>query len=148
MKKIEDILKEEGVYVSITSGISMYPLLRDRKDTIVVRPCRERLKKYDVPLYRCGERYILHRILKVYPDHYVIRGDNCVQKEYVADDQILGVLTQIYRNGKLVSTDDFCYRSYAKIWTLIYPLRYLYKRIRSYAGKCFRCLKNAGHVKG
>lgn len=146
MKKIEDILKEEGVYVSITSGISMYPLLRDRKDTIVVRPCKGRLKKYDVPLYRSGERYILHRILKVNPDHYVIRGDNCVQKEYVADDQILGVLTQIYRNGKLVSTDDFCYRSYAKIWTLIYPLRYLYKRIRSCAGKCFRRLKNAGRA--
>ena len=32
-------------------GNSMYPMLRSRRDTIVVRPCTGRLRQYDVALY-------------------------------------------------------------------------------------------------
>ena len=49
---IEEGLKKNGYHASTTSGYSMYPLLRDRRDNIVVRPCSGRLKKYDVPLYK------------------------------------------------------------------------------------------------
>ena len=31
-----------------------------------------RLKKYDVPLYRRGADYVLHRVVKVLPESYVI----------------------------------------------------------------------------
>ena len=47
---IEDALNEKGVYVSTTSGVSMYPMLRNRRDTIIVKPPTAPLKKYDVPL--------------------------------------------------------------------------------------------------
>ena len=80
--RIEDVLREKGLYVSTTAGVSMYPMLRDRRDTIMIRPAEGRLKKYDVPLYRRGEAYVLHRIVKVLPDSYVICGDNCFKKEY------------------------------------------------------------------
>ena len=72
--KIEQVLEREGVYVATISGVSMYPMLRNRRDTIVVTPCKGRLEKYDVPLYRVGKKYVLHRILEVRPDSYVIRG--------------------------------------------------------------------------
>ena len=61
-------LKKTGYHASTTVGYSMYPLLRDRRDNIVVRPCNGRLKKYDVPLYKRGDEYVLHRIIKVLPD--------------------------------------------------------------------------------
>ena len=70
--RIEDVLREKGLYVSTTAGVSMYPMLRDRRDTIMIRPAEGRLKKYDVPLYRRGKAYVLHRIVKVLPDSYVI----------------------------------------------------------------------------
>ena len=78
----------------------MYPMLRDRRDTIMIRPVEGRLKKYDVPLYRRGyrrgEAYVLHRIVKVLPDSYVICGDNCFKKEYgIREEQILGVLDRL-----------------------------------------------------
>ena len=37
MKTIEEIINEEGFFMSTTSGVSMYPMLRDRKDTIVIQ---------------------------------------------------------------------------------------------------------------
>ena len=110
---IEEGLKKNGYHASTTSGYSMYPLLRDRRDNIVVRPCSGRLKKYDVPLYKRGNEYVLHRIIKVLPDGYVICGDNCINKEYnIKDENILGVLTEVYRNNKKINMDGLPYKIY------------------------------------
>ena len=58
----------------------------------MVKKAIGRLKKYDVPLYKKGDSYVLHRVMEVLPDSYIIRGDNCDQKEYgITDDQILGM---------------------------------------------------------
>ena len=35
---IEGVLARDGVWVSTTAGTSMWPMLRDRRDTVVVRP--------------------------------------------------------------------------------------------------------------
>ena len=60
--RIEDVLAHEGAYVATTAGVSMRPLLRDRRDTVVIEPCAGRLAKYDVPLYRRGSDYVLLRV--------------------------------------------------------------------------------------
>ena len=41
---IEEVLEQKGIYVSTTAGVSMYPLLRHRKDTIVIHSAEGRLK--------------------------------------------------------------------------------------------------------
>ena len=74
---IEDVLAQDGVWVSTTVGISMWPMLRNRRDTIVVRPCKSQLQKYDVALYRRGDAYVLHRVIGVKESNYRILGDNC-----------------------------------------------------------------------
>lgn len=35
---IEGVLARDGVWVSTTAGTSMWPMLRDCRDTVVVRP--------------------------------------------------------------------------------------------------------------
>lgn len=123
-RRIEDVVAQDGIYVGTTSGVSMYPMLRDRRDTIIIQPCQGRLKKYDVPLYHRGEKYVLHRIVKVLPDSYVICGDNCIRKEYgISDQQIIGVLTGFYRDGKVIDMNGYGYRCYARIWVWLYPFR-------------------------
>ena len=130
-RKIEDVLSEEGVFVSTTVGFSMYPMLRNRKDTIIVCPYEGRLKKYDVPLYKRGSDYILHRVLEVRPDSYVMCGDNCIQKEYgITEDQILGVLTGFYRGKRQVNMDGWLYKVYVRCWCGLFPLRRIWKRGR------------------
>lgn len=138
-RQIEDVLKEEGVFVSTTVGVSMFPMLRNRKDTIIVTPYKGRLKKYDVPLYKRDSSYILHRIIEVRPDSYVICGDNCIQKEYgITDEQILGVLTGFYRGAKKVNMDGIGYKLYARVWPFSYPVRKLCAKMRSLVAIAWR----------
>lgn len=141
-KQIEDVLREEGLFVSTTVGVSMYPMLRNRRDTIIVRPYEGRLKKYDVPLYKRNSDYILHRIVEVRPDSYVICGDNCERKEYdITDAQILGVLTGFYRGSKQVNMEGWPYRLYVRVWCFLFPIRKLWKRGIRCAVKVWRMVK-------
>ena len=126
---IEEALESQGFYMSTTVGVSMFPLLRNRRDTILIRPVTEPLKKYDVPLYKRGNNYVLHRIVKITQDGYVICGDNCLQKEYdVTDQQIIGVLSGIQRGEKKIDMDGVGYKLYCRVWVFLYPLRCILKR--------------------
>ncbi len=141
-RHIEDVLKEEGVFVSTTVGVSMFPMLRNRRDTIIVMPYEGRLNKYDVPLYKRGTSYILHRIIEVRPDSYVIRGDNCIQKEYgITDEQILGVLTGFYRGSKKINMDGLGYKLYSRVWVFLHPVRRLYTQMRSLAARAWHKIR-------
>lgn len=134
IKQIEEVIKEQGLLVCTTAGTSMYPMLRNRRDTIIVKPYEGRLHKYDVPLYKSGDKYILHRIVKVCEDSYVICGDNCERKEYgITDSQILGVLVGFYRGSKQISMDSWQYKMYARIACGMYPVRRLRGMARSVA---------------
>lgn len=133
-RNIEEQLATEGFYVSTTVGWSMFPMLRNRRDRVVIRPVgKERLKKFDLPLYRRPDgKYILHRIIGVMDDCYIIRGDNTYRKEYVPDAWILGYVEEFYRNGKHESVKGKGYRIYVGLWYVLYPLRFLaFHSIRS-----------------
>ena len=55
LSEMEDIIRESvsngGEFRMITAGISMLPLLRNRRDTVVLVKAPIPLKKYDIPLY-------------------------------------------------------------------------------------------------
>lgn len=142
IKQIEEILATEGVFISTTAGVSMYPMLRNRKDTIIVKPVEGRLKKYDVALYKRGSAYILHRVLEVLPDSYVIRGDNCDQKEYdITDEQVLGVLTGFYRGNKQIDMNGWGYKTYSRVYCMLFPIWWLGRRIKRAMAKVWRFIK-------
>lgn len=122
--KIEDVIRKEGVYVGTVSGVSMYPMLRSRKDTVVICPCTKRPGKYDVVLYKYRGKYILHRVLETRGDSYVIRGDNCIHKEYgIRDRDIIGILTAFHRGDREIPAQSRACMNYARIWCALFPLR-------------------------
>ena len=134
----EEILKRDGVLVYKTQGVSMRPMLKQNRDLVTIRPVSGRLKKYDVPLYRKkGGGYLLHRIIAITENGYVIRGDNTYVKELnVTDKDIVGVLTAFKRKGKDYSVDSKGYRLYARVWNFLYPLRKVRNSVkRAIAGK-------------
>ena len=138
-KRIEEYLKENGIYVGLTRGISMRPMLREGRDTILISPVSGRLKKYDVPLYRRGEDYVLHRVFKVREQDYVICGDNCLRREYgITDEQLVGVLSGFRRGDRYVEIDSMCYRLYARVWVAIYPMRFVFMYLKMIAKGCIR----------
>lgn len=129
--KIEEIIARDGVFVSTTSGTSMKPMLRDRRDTVVIVPVKGRLKKYDVALYRSGEKYLLHRVVKVLPDSYVFCGDNRVVLEKgIGDDDVIGRLSEVWRGEKKLDLDGFGYKFYSRARVATLWLRRIAARIR------------------
>ena len=84
---MQHAIHEIGFVVRPVVGTSMMPLLDQQTDTVRLVKAPERLKKYDVPLYRRPDgELVLHRIVKVCADYYVIRGDNTNYTEIVPFD--------------------------------------------------------------
>lgn len=132
-KTYEEYLAENGKLTYTFSGVSMNPMLKQGRDLFTVKKkTKERCKKYDVVLYRRPtDQYVLHRIVEVREQDYVILGDNCIAKEYgITDEDILGVLTEFLRAGKKISADNKWYQIYARLWYQIYPARKFLKRAK------------------
>jgi hypothetical protein len=138
---VEEELSKNGSFASITKGVSMRPLFRTRRDMIVIKPIERPLRKYDVVLYRgpAGE-YILHRIIKIKENVYVIRGDNTYRKEYVPKDRVIGVLDSFNRKGKSKNVRGMGFWIYSRFWNFIYPLRFCCVRLRAAISKVYRKL--------
>ena len=127
----EEYLDKNGTMTYSNVGVSMLPLLRQGRDLFTVKKKgRKRCKKYDVVLYRRPpNKYVLHRIIAVRPNDYVILGDNCVKKEYgIRDKDIIGVMTGFVHNGREYSVDDPLYKVYSFIWVEFAPVRIFAKR--------------------
>ena len=127
----ENYLEENGKLTYTNVGTSMMPLLRQGKDLFTVtKKGAERCKAGDVVLYRRPPAsYVLHRIVEVRTDDYVILGDNCVNREYgVRDSDILGVMTGFVRGGKEHSVTEAGYRAYTALWLRTASLRILVKK--------------------
>ena len=122
-KSIQEVLQETGIYIGPTVGTSMLPMLKNRRDTIVVKAKNERLKPLDVALYMRGGKYILHRVLSVTDTGYIIRGDNCYFDEIVPEETVIGVLTEFFRKKKHYFCTDEKYLSYAKKRVQRYKVR-------------------------
>ena len=144
-KTIREVLDAYGKYTSFTSGYSMWPLIKNQRDNIIVVKNTDRLKKYDIALYEGKNgKYIMHRVVEVHDDHYIIIGDNCITKEYVTDDMVVGVLAGFYKRGKryIDCRDGKAQKLYAKIWVALSPLRpamlFAEKCVRAFRNKLFR----------
>ncbi len=119
---ISEILRQNGVYIGTTWGSSMSPLLRDRRDTVVISKNTARLKKYDIALYMRDGKYILHRVVKVLPSSYIIRGDNCILGEEAEECSILGILTEIWRGERRMSTSGTRFKLMSRLITFFHPI--------------------------
>ena len=114
-------------------GISMFPMLRQGKDSVLLSPVIGKLNKYDIPLYkRENGQYVLHRIVKV-EETYTCIGDNqYVEEKDVAPDSVIAVVTAFYRGNKEYKTSYIPYRMYCVLWHYSRPVRHLLKRTKNY----------------
>lgn len=98
-------------------GSSMLPMLRQGIDSVVLSPVPDRLKKYDLPLYRRADgQFVLHRIVKT-GDSYTCLGDNQFQLEHgVQPQQMIAMVTAFYRGKKRYSVKHPLYWLYCRFW--------------------------------
>lgn len=148
--RLKDELEAGRSVISFTSGVSMEPLLHDKRKKnathVLIVPVTGVCRVGDMPLALLPDgRYILHRIIRVDKKQekvfYVTRGDNCVGCEYVPQEAVVGVVTEIYYKHKTVKVTDKNYQRYVKVWMGLFPLRKFLKRCRGLMGRVYRKVK-------
>ena len=137
-KDYKTVLENDGVLAQPTSGCSMLPMLRQNRDTVIIGKITSPLKNNDVVFYqrKTGE-YVLHRIVKIENNGYVIRGDNCYYNECdITDDNILGILNGFYRDEKYIDCKTSTgYKFYVFAVRSTYYLRLILMKLRIFLSK-------------
>ena len=120
-----------GKKVNITvTGNSMYPLFRNRLDSVVLEKC-ENYKKNDIVFYkRENGQYILHRIIKKDENGFCMAGDNETKKEYpVSEKTVIAKVTEAKRGEKNVEFSGAFYKCYCFVWTNLFFMRKILLKI-------------------
>ncbi len=155
--RLKDELQAGHPVISFTSGISMEPLLHDKRKKnathVLIMPVKGICKVGDMPLVFMDDgRYILHRIIRVDDKNgkifYLTRGDNCIGSEYVSQNSVFGVVDEIYYKNKTVKVTDEKYNRYVKVWMQIYPIRKVWMKGRNIILRGLRLLKRILKTKG
>lgn len=113
-------------------GNSMFPLLRNGKDSVILEKCNlDTLKPMDVVLFRYKGNHVLHRILRRENNQLLIQGDGSfVAKEQCTVDDVVGKVVQVCRpSGKVLSVDSWQWRLPSRLWRLSNPLRVFLLRL-------------------
>ncbi len=121
---LDELLKDgKTVQLKIT-GNSMMPLLRNRRDSVMlVAP--ENVKKYDIVLFvRESGEAILHRIVGCKKEGYIIVGDNQLAMEGpIKPAQVVAKVSAICRDGRIFQSTHWWCRLYGCLWGFLRPVR-------------------------
>lgn len=123
-------------------GISMLPMIVQGRDSVTLASPPEKLKKFDIPLYRREDgSFVLHRVIKV-GDTYTCIGDNQFKAESgIAHDQVIAVVTAFTHKGKTYSVSCADYRLYCVFWHVSRPARRIWRALRVRAARVKRKIK-------
>lgn len=136
---MQEAISEGGKFTFFPSGNSMKPFIRAGKDSVNVVKADEPAK-YDIVLYRRSNgRFVLHRIVEVNDGGYVMCGDNQWTREYgITADMIIAKVSEIIRDGRVISCSSKKYMFWAHAWCDLFLLRKFYLKIRSTAKKILK----------
>ena len=142
---IKNELDQNGWVLTKPVGNSMYPMLRYCKDPIIVQKPTRPFKVNDVPVYvrKSDKSLVMHRIIAIKNGNYIIRGDNCLYKEYgITDNDIIGILAGFYRGDKFFDCEkNRLYKVYIVLNRLTYPARVVWAPLKKTGIKVKHFLK-------
>ena len=102
----EELVKN-GVIAFVPSGNSMWPTLKNKGQSVIVKAKTERLKPLDVALYRRESgANVLHRVIKTTKSGYVMCGDSQFTPEKVKEENVYGVMVGYYKGKRFVEVSD------------------------------------------
>lgn len=126
VQSIKTILKQGGNYRLYVTGYSMSPTLRPYTDSVELKSANiAHIKKGDILFVkRDGGGYMLHRVCKVERGGgFCLNGDGQQWKEKVSKENVIAVVTGIYREERYISVKKASYRIYVAMWQRTRPFR-------------------------
>ena len=124
-------IERNGAIGFVPGGISMWPILKNRGQSVVVKKKTEKLKRYDVAFYQRGNgAFVLHRVIMPTEEGYVMCGDSQLSYEIVKEEQVFGVMEGFYSGKKYVECTNLKYCKRVEKW-------YKRKFIRKFKLKIF-----------
>ena len=124
-------LDTQGFCACTVAGASMNPMLREGREVVMIRKKSTPPRVDDVVLYEHDGELVLHRVRKITPKGYLIRGDNSyADHKNVPEAAILGVLEYYVREGERIDcATDRRYRRYVRRRNASYPMRLAIRKI-------------------
>ncbi len=140
----EIISKGESFWLVVT-GSSMTPTLKHLRDRVCVSPFDGTPKKGDILLTETrGNHCLLHRVVKYEDGMVYYNGDALTTREGpLPAADVIGIVTQIERNGKIIPVSDLRYRIWSSVWQRSVRFRRLIFRI---CGKIKRVFAVYRHI--
>ncbi|MHB1367521.1 MAG: S24/S26 family peptidase [Eubacteriales bacterium] len=124
MKEINS--RGEGFWLVVT-GNSMAPTLKHLRDRVYITPYNGIIKKGQILLTETSEKHcLLHRVFKCDGKFVFYNGDantNCEGPLPVCD--VIGIVTELERNGKRISVNNIYYKSWSVLWQKTIKIRFL-----------------------
>ena len=142
---MEELLKQGYDAEFTVVGNSMWPLLKNGRDTVILRTLDSPLKKGDLVLFSPVKgRYLLHRVTRLGGDFFESTGD----ANFSSDGEfpvgcILGRVIVIHRKGKRISCKSLPYRLFVWVWMSLFPLRRPLLRLLRKCARGLALKKNA-----
>ena len=116
----------EGHEVSlIISGSSMAPFLVHHRDSILIGPITDELKRGDMVFYeRESGQFVMHRIRKVRKEGLYLIGDaQTITEGPLNPNRVFAIVKSVQRKGKWVGPKDRWWKFFATTWLRLIPLR-------------------------
>lgn len=122
---LEVQLTHDGTAQLNVTGMSMWPMLSNRRDFVTLSPAPQICQKGDLILYRREDgHYVLHRIVRlVSTDEFICSGDNQWLPETVYARQVFAIVTAFRRAGKEYLVTHPGYQRYVRTWVAMFPIR-------------------------
>ena len=116
---IVETVNNGGKFRLYPKGISMMPLIRENKDSVLLEKC-ESIEKNDILLYkRANKMYVLHRVMET-EDKLAFCGDNQHVYEYVITrEDVIAKACGVYRKEKYID----CHSFFMKVYLVYIKLR-------------------------
>lgn len=119
--QIESMLSQGEQVTLQISGDSMRPMLKPRRDAVVLAPLTHwPARKGDILFFysmRAASGYALHRVVRVTPEGVYMNGDaqNWIEGP-IPREMVLAIAIAFIRKGKPVSIQNPLYKLYVFLW--------------------------------
>ena len=126
MEEIRTLVSEGKTVTLTVKGNSMNPFIVHLRDRMTLGPWKdEDIRKGTVALVKDTRgNYVIHRIIRREEDSVTLLGDGNVGfTETATLDNIIGIMHNIDRKGRIWTSESAMWRLYSWFWMTLTPLR-------------------------